>query len=68
MVQIRFPRLIEGRNLDIIQPDVMWLGSMTELLKLVVMASAYGIPAVPYASDPYSYRFVISQANCPFQE
>lgn len=63
-----FRKLIEGRNLDIIQPDVMWLGGLTELLKVSAMASAYDIPVVPHASGPYSYHFVISQSNSPFQE
>ncbi|PSK48604.1 L-galactonate dehydratase [Elsinoe australis] len=63
-----FRKLIEGRNLDIIQPDVMWLGGLTELLKVAAMASAYDIPVVPHASGPYSYHFVVSQSNCPFQE
>ncbi|KAG5984654.1 hypothetical protein E4U55_003875 [Claviceps digitariae] len=63
-----FRKLIEGRNLDIIQPDVMWVGGMTELLKVAAMAAAYDIPVVPHASGPYSYHFVISQPNSPFQE
>jgi L-rhamnonate dehydratase len=63
-----FRKLIEGRNIDIIQPDVMWLGGLTELLKVSAMAAAYDIPVVPHASGPYSYHFVASQTNCPFQE
>ena len=63
-----FRKLIEGRNVDILQPDVMWLGGMTELLKVSAMASAYDIPVVPHASGPYSYHFVVSQSNSPFQE
>lgn len=63
-----FRKLIEGRNVDILQPDVMWVGGMTELLKIAAMAAAYDIPVVPHASGPYSYHFVVSQANCPFQE
>ncbi|KAM3553675.1 hypothetical protein ARSEF4850_006812 [Beauveria asiatica] len=63
-----FRKLIEGRNLDIIQPDVMWLGGLTELLKVAAMAAAYDISVVPHASGPYSYHFVISQPNTPFQE
>jgi L-alanine-DL-glutamate epimerase-like enolase superfamily enzyme len=63
-----FRKLIEGRNLDILQPDVMWVGGMTELLKVAAMAAAYDIPVVPHASGPYSYHFVVSQANSPFQE
>ncbi|KAJ5094740.1 enolase C-terminal domain-like protein [Penicillium angulare] len=63
-----FRKLVEGRNLDIIQPDVMWLGGLTELLKVSALAAAYDIPVVPHASGPYSYHFVVSQSNCPFQE
>lgn len=63
-----FRKLVEGRNLDIIQPDVMWLGGLTELLKVAAMASAYDVPVVPHASGPYSYHFVVSQSNSPFQE
>lgn len=63
-----FRKLVEGRNLDIIQPDVMWLGGMTELLKVSALAAAYDIPVVPHASGPYSYHFVVSQPNTPFQE
>jgi L-alanine-DL-glutamate epimerase-like enolase superfamily enzyme len=53
---------------DILQPDVMWVGGMTELLKVAAMASAYDIPVIPHASGPYSYHFVVSQSNSPFQE
>ncbi|KAL1977645.1 hypothetical protein VTN31DRAFT_504 [Thermomyces dupontii] len=63
-----FRKLIEGRNVDIIQPDVMWLGGLTELLKVSSMAAAYDIPVVPHASGSYSYHFVVSQPNTPFQE
>ncbi|KAL4725109.1 hypothetical protein ACLX1H_007255 [Fusarium chlamydosporum] len=63
-----FRKLVEGRNLDIIQPDVMWLGGLTELLKVAALAAAYDVPVVPHASGPYSYHFQISQPNTPFQE
>lgn len=32
------------------------------------MASAYDLPVIPHASGPYSYHFVVSQHNSPFQE
>ncbi|OJJ42939.1 hypothetical protein ASPZODRAFT_136800 [Penicilliopsis zonata CBS 506.65] len=63
-----FRKLIEGRNVDILQPDVMWVGGLTELLKISAMAAAYDLPVVPHASGPYSYHFVVSQPNTPFQE
>ncbi|RMZ89576.1 hypothetical protein DV736_g3189, partial [Chaetothyriales sp. CBS 134916] len=63
-----FRDLLIQRNLDVIQPDVMWLGGLTELLKVSAMAAAFDIPVIPHASGPYSYHFVVSQHNSPFQE
>lgn len=63
-----FRKLIEGRNIDILQPDVTWVGGLTELLKITAQAAAYDLPVVPHASGPYSYHYVVSQSNCPFQE
>eukprot|EP01117_Protostelium_nocturnum_P016906 TRINITY_DN677_c0_g1_i1.p1 TRINITY_DN677_c0_g1~~TRINITY_DN677_c0_g1_i1.p1 ORF type:complete len:449 (+),score=126.85 TRINITY_DN677_c0_g1_i1:127-1347(+) len=63
-----FRKLIEGRNIDILQPDVMWCGGLTELLRISAMASAYDIPVVPHGSGPYSAHFVITQTNAPFTE
>jgi L-rhamnonate dehydratase len=63
-----FRRLIEERTLDIVQPDVMWVGGMTELLKIAAHASAYDIPVVPHGSGPYSYQFIASQPGPAFCE
>jgi L-alanine-DL-glutamate epimerase-like enolase superfamily enzyme len=63
-----FRTLIEERTIDILQPDVMWVGGLTELLKITAHAGAYDIPVVPHGSGPYSYHFVISQTNTPFCE
>lgn len=63
-----FRKLIEGRNIDILQPDVMWVGGLTELLRISAMAAAYDLPVVPHGSGPYSYHFVIAQPHSPFCE
>jgi L-rhamnonate dehydratase len=63
-----FRRLIEERTLDIVQPDVMWVGGMTELLKIAAHASAYDIPVIPHGSGPYSYQFIASQTGAAFCE
>lgn len=63
-----FRRLIEERTLDIVQPDVMWVGGLTELLKIAAHASAYDIPVVPHGSGPYSYQFIASQTGPAFCE
>jgi len=63
-----FRKLIESRCVDILQPDVTWVGGLTELLKISAHASAYDIPVVPHASSCYSYHFALSQTNTPFAE
>ena len=60
--------LIEERNLDIIQPDVMWVGGLTELLKIAAHAAAYDVVVVPHGSGPYSYQFIASQTGPAFCE
>jgi L-rhamnonate dehydratase len=63
-----FRKLIEGRNIDILQPDVMWVGGLTELLRISAHAAAYDIPVVPHGSGPFSYHFVMSQPHSPYCE
>lgn len=63
-----FRRLIEERTLDIVQPDVMWVGGLTELLRIAAHASAYDIPVIPHGSGPYSYHFIASQTGTAFCE
>jgi L-alanine-DL-glutamate epimerase-like enolase superfamily enzyme len=63
-----FRNLIEGRSIDILQPDVMWMGGLTEALRVSAMAAAYDIPVVPHASGAYSYHFVYSQPHIPYCE
>jgi L-rhamnonate dehydratase len=63
-----FRRLIESRTLDVLQPDVMWVGGLTELLRIAAHASAYDIPVIPHGSGPYSYHFIASQTAAPLCE
>lgn len=63
-----FRRLIEGRHIDILQPDVMWVGGLTELLRIAAHAGAYDIPMLPHGSGPYSYHFIATQTNPPLCE
>jgi L-rhamnonate dehydratase len=63
-----FRRLIEERTIDILQPDVMWVGGLTELLRIAAHAGAYEVPVVPHGSGPYSYHFIASQTGIAFCE
>ena len=60
-----FRRLIEERTIDILQPDVMWVGGLTELLRIAAHASVYDIPIIPHGSGPYSYHFIACQNEQP---
>ena len=60
-----FRKLIEERTIDVLQPDVMWVGGLTELLRIAAHASAYDIPIIPHGSGPYSYHFIMSQNEQP---
>ena len=63
-----FRRLIEERTIDILQPDVMWVGGLTALLQISAQAAAYDLPIIPHGSGPYSYHFIASQPNPPLCE
>ncbi len=63
-----FRHLIEERLLDVLQPDVMWVGGLTELLRIAAHASAYDQLIVPHGSGPYSYHFIASQTAPAFCE
>ncbi|MGN6488213.1 MAG: L-rhamnonate dehydratase [Devosia sp.] len=63
-----FRRLLEERLLDIVQPDVMWVGGLTETLRIASHASAYDVVVVPHGSGPYSYQFIASQTGPAFCE
>ena len=63
-----FRRLIEGRLIDILQPDVMWVGGLSELMRVAAHAGAYDIPLIPHGSGPYAYHFVAAQTAPSFCE
>ena len=43
-----FRELIARRAVDIVQPDVIWTGGITECRKIAAMAQAYGLPVIPH--------------------
>ena len=63
-----FRNLVTARAVDIVQPDVMWVGGLTELLRVAALANAYDIPVVPHGSGAYSYHFCITQPQVIFAE
>ena len=64
-----FRDLIEARTIDILQPDVMWVGGLSETLRIAAHASAYDMRVIPHGSGPYSYHFIAAQcgpADCEY--
>ncbi len=44
-------RMIELRAVDIVQPDIMYMGGLTRSLKVVEMAAAAGLPCTPHSAN-----------------
>ena len=60
--------LIARKCFDILQPDLTWVGGMTEARRIVAMASAYDIPVIPHGSGIYAYHLQYAFTNCPMAE
>lgn len=63
-----FRKLIESRAVDVVQPDLMWCGGLTEMLRISALAASYDLPIVPHGSGVYGYHFGITQPHCSFME
>ena len=63
-----FRELITRRCADILQPDINWVGGLTEARRIVAMASAYDIPVIPHGSSVFSYHMQYAFTNCPVAE
>lgn len=44
-------RMIEMRAVDVVQPDVMYLGGMSRTLRVCAMAEAAGLPVTPHCAN-----------------
>ncbi len=65
-----FKELIARRCCHILQPDLAWVGGITEARKIAAMASAWGLEVIPHAGglQPWALHFIASQVNCPWAE
>ena len=44
---------------DVLQPDIYWAGGITEMQKILALASAYDLPVIPHgASTPASIHLI----------
>lgn len=62
--------LISTGAISVLQPDVAWVGGITEARRICAMASAWGIIVVPHAGGLQApgQHLIKSQVNCPFAE
>ena len=44
-------RVIESRAVDIVQPDVCYVGGLTRALRMAAMAGKVGLPCVPHSAN-----------------
>ncbi len=54
--------------MDILQPDITWVGGLTEAKKIYSMAAAYDIPVIPHGSSVFSYHLQFASPNSPMAE
>jgi len=46
--RFEFKNLITMKAVDIVQPDVVWTGGLTECMKIAAMAGAFNLPVLPH--------------------
>jgi len=63
-----FKQLLDMDCVDILQPDVTWLGGITEARRVVAMCQAYDKLVIPHGSSVYSYHLQMSFQNTPLAE
>jgi L-rhamnonate dehydratase len=65
-----YKELISRRCCHILQPDLAWVGGISEARKIAGMASAWGLDVIPHAGglQPWGLHFIASQVNCPLAE
>lgn len=63
-----FRLLIDGKCADILQPDITWVGGITEARRVVAMASSHDLHVIPHGSSIYSYHLQYAFPNCPLAE
>jgi len=60
--------LLEKNCADVLQPDVTWVGGITECRRVVALASAFDVPVIPHGSSVYSFHLQFAFPSCPIAE
>eukprot|EP00698_Gefionella_okellyi_P020098 TRINITY_DN6271_c0_g2_i2.p1 TRINITY_DN6271_c0_g2~~TRINITY_DN6271_c0_g2_i2.p1 ORF type:complete len:374 (+),score=70.21 TRINITY_DN6271_c0_g2_i2:145-1266(+) len=63
-----FRQLLTRQAADVLQPDVTWVGGLTECRRIVALASAFDVPVIPHGSSVFSYHMQLAFPSCPRAE
>ena len=65
-----FRELIERQAAAILQPDINWVGGITEGRRIVAMASAAGLTVIPHGGglQAGALHLIMASVNCPMAE
>lgn len=65
-----FMQLIKSGALDILQPDIQWVGGLTPCVKIAHMAEAAGLTVLLHGggTSPYGQHFTAATSNAPWAE
>jgi L-alanine-DL-glutamate epimerase-like enolase superfamily enzyme len=66
-----FMQLLQANAIDVIQADPDWCGGISELVKIVTLASAFGRHVIPHGHSIHASVHVVasqSPATCPMAE
>ncbi|MEZ4713472.1 MAG: enolase C-terminal domain-like protein [Caldilineaceae bacterium] len=63
--------LMDAGACDVYQPDIYWAGGISEMQKIIALASAYDVPVIPHGhSTPASAHVIAAwpETTCPLLE
>jgi len=65
-----YQMMVEHRALDVLQPDILWVGGLTPCIKICHMAQAAGLEVCLHggARDPYGQHLTWAMSNTPWGE
>ncbi len=65
-----FQHAASRRLVDILQPDIMWVGGITALMRICAIADAAGLSVIPHAgvNEPYGQHACFALPGIPWGE
>ena len=65
-----FKALMDAGAADVLQPDVLWAGGVTELVKICALGSTYEVQIIPHAHTVATVQVLAAQSAslCPMLE